>query len=57
MNVAVGDVNGDGIKDTLVAAGPGGQSQVKVFDGSELTLLDDHFANAGKKGCAYVRRI
>lgn len=42
VNVAVGDVNGDGTGDVVVAAGPGSLPVVKVFDGpggAELTTI------------------
>ncbi len=36
VSVALADVNGDGIPDLVVGAGPGGGSEVKVIDGTKL---------------------
>jgi hypothetical protein len=37
VRVAVGDVNGDGVQDVIVASGPGQAPLVKVIDGTKLT--------------------
>src|SRR3954468_9829224 len=34
--VSCGDVTGDGVKDVVVGAGPGGQPVVRIFDGAAL---------------------
>jgi uncharacterized repeat protein (TIGR01451 family) len=58
VNVAAGDVNGDGVPDIIVGAGAGGEPEVKVIDGTKLgqiqpngeiassALLADFFAYA-----------
>jgi hypothetical protein len=44
--VAVQDVNGDGILDIIAGAGPTGGPEVRIFDGSNLTVLRSFFAYA-----------
>jgi hypothetical protein len=46
LNVASGDVNGDGKDDVIVAAGNGGGPQVKVIESGSLNPLFSFFAYA-----------
>ncbi len=55
VNVALGDVNGDGFKDIITGAGPSGGSHVKVFSGQNLSELKSFFAyNPAYNGGVYV---
>jgi hypothetical protein len=39
LNVALGDLNGDGIDEVIVGAGAGGGPHVRIFDGSTLNQI------------------
>ena len=44
VNVAAGDVNGDGVDDIITGAGPGGGPHVKIFNSVDLTLINSFLA-------------
>src|SRR5262249_28422187 len=44
VNVAVGDVNSDGVADIITGADAGGGPHVKVFSGADGTVLQSFFA-------------
>ena len=53
--VAVGDVNGDGVEDVIVAANAGGGPQINVYDGSTGQLIRSFYGMAaGFTGGVYV---
>jgi hypothetical protein len=59
VRVSCGDVDGDGVPDLIVAAGPGGGPHVQVFSGRTSLLIDgptsSFFAyDAGFSGGVYV---
>jgi hypothetical protein len=47
VNIAAGDVNGDGFSDIIAAADTGGGPHVKVFDGQTGALIGSFFAYDG----------
>ena len=43
MRVAVGDVNADGVADILATASAGGFTSLRVFDGTDYSIIHDFF--------------
>lgn len=55
VRVAVGDINGDSIPDTVTAPGPGGGPEIEVFSGKDQSILKDFWAfNPAFAGGVYV---
>lgn len=54
MRTATGDVNGDGVADILVSAGPGGNSTIRVYDGSNGGVIIGFQAFAGYNGAVNI---
>ena len=55
VTLASGDVNGDGIDDIIVGAGPGGGPHVKVYDGIDGAEIRSFFAfDSGFQGGIFV---
>ena len=55
VRVAMGDINGDGVPDVIVGAGPGSQGgPVNVFDGRTFQLIRSFQAFPGFLGGVYV---
>lgn len=50
INVAAGDVTGDGFDDIIVGAGPGGGPRVKIFDGRTQNEVASFLAEAPLTG-------
>ena len=46
VNVATGDINGDGWVDLILGAGPGGGPHVRILSGVDFSELDSFFAPA-----------
>src|SRR4051794_10145643 len=43
VRTALGDVNGDGVKDMIIAPGVGGGPRIKILDGKTGTQIADFF--------------
>ena len=55
VNVAAGDVNGDGVADIITGPARLGKAQVRIFNGETLTKLDSFFPfNANFTGGVFV---
>ena len=54
LRTATGDTNGDGVADIIVAAGPGGNSTIKIYDGKTLGVIATFQAYGGYNGAVNV---
>ncbi|QVL32426.1 FG-GAP repeat protein [Telmatocola sphagniphila] len=54
IEVAVGDVNGDGVPDIVCMAGIGGDAHIVVFSGIDGSILQSYFAYANYEGQASI---
>jgi hypothetical protein len=54
MMTATGDTNGDGTADILVAAGTGGNSTIKIYDGLTLGVIATFQAYGGYNGAVNI---
>lgn len=54
VRVGMGDVNGDGFPDLITAPGAGRAAEVKIFSGTNGSLIRTHSPFAGFSGGAYV---
>ncbi len=43
VHVALGDINGDGVRDLVIAAGKGGSPRIRIVDGKTGATLNDFF--------------
>ncbi len=54
LRTATGDTNGDSVADIIVAAGPGGNSTIKIYDGKTLGVIATFQAYGGYNGAVNI---